>query len=249
MFAARQTIEPAACANLIRDSRRIAVLTGAGISTAAGIPDFRGPKGLYVTRQYDPEAVFEIEAFRRNPKPFYDFSRDFLAVADGIQPTVTHRFLAELEQRGHEVTVVTQNIDPLHTRAGSKNVIFLHGSYACSHCLTCRKPVDYASLCARMKSEPAPRCACGGLIKPDIVFFGESVSKMPRAVRAVVESDLLLVLGSSLAVYPAAMLPHEAGGVVVIVNHGEVSFPAGPKAFFAETYLDPFFSEVAQCLA
>ena len=134
-----QFLPPAACAELIRKARSVVALTGAGISTAAGIPDFRGPKGLYVTRRYDPEKVFEIDWFHRQPRYFYEFSRDFVATVKDIQPTFTHRFLAELEANGRLTGVVTQNIDILHQLAGSHTVLELHGSYRSATCTDCGK--------------------------------------------------------------------------------------------------------------
>src|SRR5512146_458345 len=130
-------LEPDECAELLKSSRAAAVLTGAGISTAAGIPDFRGPKGLYVTRRYDPEKVFDIDWFDREPRYFYEFSRDFIGLMKETGPTFTHRFLAHLEQRGHLKGVITQNIDALHSEAGSQQVIELHGSYRSAHCRAC----------------------------------------------------------------------------------------------------------------
>ena len=131
------TITPAECAAKIRGAERVAVLTGAGMSTAAGVPDFRGPKGLYVTRAYDPEMVFEIHYFDRDPKPFYRFSRDFLGMLESIRPTYAHAFLAELARKGREVTLATQNIDGLHPRAGSRRVLPIPGAYGPAPTRTC----------------------------------------------------------------------------------------------------------------
>ena len=239
-----QTIDPEACADLIRGAGRIVALTGAGISTAAGIPDFRGPQGLYVTRRYDPEAVFNISAFRRDPAPFYEFTRDFLGVIHTIEPTFTHRFLADLEARGKLTAVVTQNIDSLHQKAGSEAVISVHGDYWTSHCLACRKDFELAQMEEMVREVPVPQCPCGGVIKPDIVFFGEAVRDLDHAASAVAASDLLLVLGSSLAVYPAAFLPEQAGGDVVVVNKGEVGLTPGAGRYFVDADLDVFFGEV-----
>jgi NAD-dependent deacetylase len=139
-------LSPCECAEMIRQAERIVVLTGAGISTAAGIPDFRGPKGLYVTRRYDPERVFNIESFKREPGPFYEFTRDFMSVLDTIEPTFTHYFLAELEAEGKVCALITQNIDVLHQQAGSRAVIPLHGGYWTSHCLVCGAKFDLEDL-------------------------------------------------------------------------------------------------------
>lgn len=232
------------CAAMIAAAETVVALTGAGISTAAGIPDFRGPDGLYVTRRYDPDRVFEIQAFRRDPEPFYEFTRDFLDLLDGIRPTAAHRFLAELERRGTLSALITQNIDPLHQQAGSERVIAVHGGYWTSRCLACGAPIDLVELRRRLTAAGVPHCACGGVIKPDVVFFGEAVHGMDEATEAVVEADLMLVLGSSLTVYPAALLPQYARGEVAVVNLGPVGLAPGPRRSFADADLDAFFTDV-----
>ena len=244
----KQPLEPSACADLIRRSERVVALTGAGISTAAGIPDFRGPNGLYVTRQYDADTVFDISAFRRDPEPFYEFTRDFLGVIDSLEPTVSHRFLAQLEVDGRLTAVVTQNIDSLHQRAGSQRVISVHGDYWTSHCLDCGLEYDLDRMEKMVRETTVPRCICHGVIKPDVVFFGEAVRDLEVAASVVGASDLLLVLGSTLLVYPAAFLPEQAGGDVVVVNRGEVGFPPGPGRYFVDADLDEYFIEVARYL-
>ena len=244
----KQTLDPAACADLIRRSERVVAFTGAGVSTAAGIPDFRGPKGLYVTRQYDPDTVLEISAFRRDPEPFYEFTRDFLGVIDTVEPTATHRFLAQLEADGRLTALVTQNIDSLHQRAGSQRVISVHGDYWTSYCLDCGREYDFDTMSGMIREAGVPRCSCDGVIKPDVVFFGEAVRDLEEAARVVGASDLLLVLGSTLVVYPAAFLPEQAGGDVVVVNRGEVGLAPGPGRYFADADLDEYFGEVAHHL-
>ncbi|MDX2435649.1 MAG: Sir2 family NAD-dependent protein deacetylase [Acidobacteriota bacterium] len=240
-----QTTDAADCAERIRASNRVVALTGAGVSTAAGLPDFRGPNGLYVTRRYDPETVFDIDAFRRNPVPFYDFTRDFLGSVHTLQPTLTHRFLADLEGRGKLTAVVTQNIDSLHQKAGSRNVVAIHGDYWTSHCLYCHAEFNLEYLARAVVEEEVPHCPCSGLIKPDVVFFGEPVCSFDRASAVVAESDYLLVLGSSLNVYPAALLPDLAGGDVLVVNQGEVGLPPLPHRSLVDADLDEFFGEVS----
>jgi len=244
----KQTLDARACADLIRRSERVVALTGAGISTAAGIPDFRGPQGLYVTRQYDPETVFDISSFRRNPEPFYEFTRDFLGVIDSLEPTVTHRFLAQLEADGRLTAVVTQNIDSLHQRAGSQRVISVHGDYWTSHCLDCGQEYDLEQMETMVREIEVPRCNCDGVIKPDVVFYGEAVRDLEVAASVVGASDLLLVLGSSLVVYPAAFLPEQAGGDVVVVNRGDVGLAPGASRYFVDADLDQYFGEVAENL-
>jgi NAD-dependent deacetylase len=248
MSHGKTSFDAEACASLIRRSERVVALTGAGISTAAGIPDFRGPHGLYVTRRYDPDAVFDIMAFRGDPAPFFEFTRDFLGVLDTLEPTFTHRFLAQLEGAGRLTAVVTQNIDSLHQRAGSRRVISVHGDYWTSHCLGCGREYDFGQLDTMVRELEIPRCACGEIVKPDVVFFGEPVRDLEVAAAVVASSDLLLVLGSSLSVYPAAFLPVQARGDVVVVNRGEVGLSSGRGRFFVDQDLDEFFKDVASCL-
>lgn len=248
--------EPEECAELIRNSSSVAALTGAGISTAAGIPDFRGPKGLYVTRQYDPDTVFNIVHFRKDPRPFYEFTRDFAALLKEIRPTFTHRFLSVLEEKGILKGIITQNIDALHHFAGSRNVIELHGSYWSASCTKCRdysvegKSYEWWTEAIRTSpSCPILTCPlCGGVVKPDVVFFGEAVRGFEKAAGITERCDLLLVLGSSLEVYPASMLPRMTNAAVVVVNMGKVRLSPAANRFFVEADLDTYFSRVAQCL-
>jgi NAD-dependent deacetylase len=252
----RQTLEPAGCAELIRQSGFTVALTGAGLSTAAGIPDFRGPRGIYVTRRYDPEKVFEIGWFRREPRYFYEFSRDFISVVKAIEPTFTHRFLAEMERQGRLTGIVTQNIDLLHQLAGSRKVIELHGSYCSAVCPSCGRRFEqltsawWEEAIASSPTPPIVRCpACRGVLKPGIVFFGEMVDGFAEAERMVARCDLLLVLGSSLQVSPASFLPHQTRATTLVVNQGEVMLPPAPNRYFVDGALDEYFREVAGCLA
>jgi NAD-dependent deacetylase len=237
------------CAQLIRGARTIVALTGAGISTAAGVPDFRGPQGIYVTRRYDPEKTFDIRAFRSDPGPFFEFTRDLLAVLDSLEPTFTHCFLAELEQQGKLDRLITQNIDALHERAGSRRVIAVHGGYWTSHCLGCRAAFSLDQVKELLAKMEIPRCECGEVVKPDVVFFGEAVHGLDDAVAAVANADLLLVLGSSLTVYPVAMLPQMALCEVFVVNLGGVGLTPGPRRHIVDADLDQFFKAVAERMA
>jgi NAD-dependent deacetylase len=233
---------------LLRRAGRIAALTGAGISTAAGIPDFRGPSGLYVTRQYDPEKTFDIGYFDRDPTYFFAFARDFVQLIERVKPTLTHRFLAALEAQGKLEAVITQNIDGLHQKAGSRRVLEVHGSVRSGHCRHCDKAYGYDALRVKVLGDAIARCeACGGVVKPDIVFFGEAVRDMEEASRAAARADLFLVIGSSLTVYPAALLPQYAGGQVVVVNQGPVEMAAADWLRVDEA-ADPFFARVAPAL-
>lgn len=239
-------------ARLLRRARSAVALTGAGLSTAAGIPDFRGPRGLYVTRRYDPEKVFEIGWFRRAPEYFYEFSRDFAGMLQTVRPTFTHRFLAALEKEGRLAAVVTQNIDLLHRQAGSRRLVELHGSYGSALCTGCdlrHEGLDAAWWLQAMASSPSPPVAscpaCTGILKPDIVFFGEAVHDFELAESLVADCDLLLVLGSSLRVTPASLLPHVTTAPTVVVNCGAVALAPAPQRYFVDGKLDDYFRTVA----
>lgn len=248
-------LTPPECAGLIARSSATVVLCGAGISTAAGIPDFRGPQGLYSTRRYDPELVFQIHHFRNSPEYFYAFTRDFATLVKDIAPTFTHRFLADLERSGHLKGVITQNIDILHQLAGSRTVLELHGSYRSATCQSCGRrlsDLDYDWWCRCIEQSPRPPVVlcqgCGGLIKPDIVFFGEAVNGYDAAEAMVAACDLLLVLGSSLNVTPASLLPRCTTATTVVVNQGDVMLPPARNRFFVQEDLDRYFKEVADAL-
>jgi NAD-dependent deacetylase len=246
--AGRKTSPAERCAELIREARAIGALTGAGISTNAGIPDFRGPNGLYVTRRYDPDTVFDIGFFYRDPKPFYEFARDFIELEQKIKPTPTHMFLAALEKTGKLKGIVTQNIDALHYKAGSEKVYEMHGSIWESYCLICRQKFSYETMKGKLKTPDIPLCACGGVIKPDVVFFGEDVKYFAEASALAEASDLFFVIGSSCVVYPAAAIPTLTQGKIVVVNKGEVELNAFNIALTVEEDADDFFSEVAELL-
>ncbi|MFP4054754.1 MAG: SIR2 family NAD-dependent protein deacylase [Phycisphaerae bacterium] len=246
------TLTPRQLADKLARARCAVAFTGAGISTGAGIPDFRGPGGIYNSGRYDAERVFDIDHFRHDPTEFYRFTRDMAETAGRVEPTFTHRFLARLEEDGRLAGVVTQNIDPLHQQAGSCNVVSVHGSYATAHCLACGREFKYGQLLAMLDASPeVPRCGCPqrGVIKPDVVFFGEIVHAIDDAAELVGGSDLLLVLGSSLVVYPAAMLPELAPGEIVVVNRGEVAMAGGPGRWFIQADLDAYFRQVATAMA
>jgi len=236
-------------AGLIQKSHHIVVLTGAGISTAAGIPDFRGPNGLYVTHRYDPEKTFDIDWFDTDPHYFFAFARDFLSMVDRVQPTQTHIFLAELEQQGLLQSVITQNIDGLHQKAGSRNVIEVHGSFQQGHCRECGHSYSYDELKHKILAEEIPHCdRCGGVVKPDIVFYGEAVRGMDEAESEARHADLFLAIGTSLSVYPAAMLPQFSSGPVVSINRGATGeLVRGMEAI--ERDIDEVFAEVRSTLS
>jgi NAD-dependent deacetylase len=232
--------------SLILKSKSIAVLTGAGISVNAGIPDFRGEKGIYTLSKYD-ERVFDIDYFLRDSLLFYNFAREFYTLLAKAEPTFTHKFLAKLEEN-HEVFITTQNIDLLHRKANSKNIIYLHGSIAKSYCLNCGRLYPYEEMEKLIFENPVPKCKkCGGLIKPDVVFFSEPVKDFDKASEVVSKSDLFLALGTSLEVYPANLLVEYAKGYKVLVSKSKTSFD---RYFDISVYedLDTFFMEVSKFL-
>jgi NAD-dependent deacetylase len=214
-------------AALVRERQPVVVLTGAGVSTESGIPDFRSPGGLWA--EFDPMEYATIDAFRRDPERIWDFySRRFRFLAEA-EPNAAHHALAELEQRGLVHAVVTQNIDRLHSRAGSREVVEVHGSIATAVCLACGAEETLDGVLAQLEARPAPLCsACGSVLKPGVVMFGELLpaAAIERATALAREAGLLLVIGSSLEVWPVAGLPLEARSYA-IVNRGPTALDAG----------------------
>ena len=189
----------AALADLIRDHQPCVVLTGAGASTESGIPDFRSPDGIWA--QYDPMEYATIDAFRRDPAKVWDFYGRRLGVLADARPNAAHEALAELEDRGYVGAIVTQNVDRLHELAGSRDVVEVHGSIRTSSCLVCGERAGFDEVVERL---PVPRCSRGHVLKPDVVMFGEilPVEAIDRATRLARDAALMLVVGSSLEVYP-----------------------------------------------
>ena len=222
----------AALAELIREADSVVALTGAGISVPSGIPDFRSP-GTGLWEKVDPMKVAHIEAFQRDPAAFWRFyAQRFQSLSDK-QPNRAHEALAQLEQAGRLDAVITQNIDRLHTRAGSSNVIEVHGSIASSSCLVCGDRHLLPEVRRRHEADPqgVPRCRQGHPLKPDVVLFGEllPVDAFARAERLAAEADVMLCIGSSLEVYPVAGLPEltlAAGGAVAIITQGPTPLDA-----------------------
>jgi NAD-dependent deacetylase len=217
-----------ALASLLLERQPCVVLTGAGISTESGIPDFRSPTGIWA--RYDPMEYATIQAFRRDPVKVWEFYALRFEMLTRAEPNAGHRALAELEHRGLVDAVVTQNIDGLHERAGSRDVVEVHGSIRSASCLECGVRVPLRDVVAALAEAPAPPCpACSAIVKPDVVMFGEllPVDAIDRAFELAQGAALLLVVGSSLEVHPVAGLPAEtvaAGGEVAIVNRGPTPF-------------------------
>ena len=210
-------------AELIREGQPCVVLTGAGVSTESGVPDFRSPTGIWA--EFDPLEYATLGAFRRDPEKVWRFYAPRFAMLTEAEPNRAHRALAELERLGLVRAVITQNIDLLHERAGSRVVVEVHGSIRTSSCPRCGASYGLAEVVPLIEDgEGAPHCpACGGILKPDVVFFDELLppEAIDRANALAEEAELLLVVGSSLEVYPVADLPRttlEAGGKVAVVN-------------------------------
>lgn len=207
-------------AELISESNKIVVFTGAGISVESGIPDFRGPNGLW--RKYDPR-VASIDYFMNNPEGFWKFALDVAETLRNARPNPAHIAIAKLEELGKVHCVITQNIDGLHQRAGSKNVIEVHGNAYEASCISCGAPYKTEEI-LRKAAKGIPKCSfCGGLIKPNIVLFGERLpwGALFDAYKCAEKCDLMLIVGSSLVVYPAAEIPMKAlkrGAKIAIVN-------------------------------
>ena len=211
-------------AKLIENAGSIAVFTGAGISTLCGIPDFRGPQGIY--KHLDADRIFGLDQFRLDPGFYYEHARDFIYTLQERRPGLVHTVCAALETKGLVRGVITQNIDMLHQRAGSRHVVELHGSPAIHTCLHCGRRTTFEEVAPVVQAGRLPCCdACGAVVKPDITFFGEMLpaGALEEAFALAASVDLLLVLGSSLVVQPAASVPLatlESGGRLAIVNLG-----------------------------
>ena len=203
---------------------------GAGVSTESGIPDFRSVDGLYhQTYAYPPETILSHTFFMAQTEEFYRFYRDKMLCLSA-KPNAAHRKLAEWEARGKLRAVITQNIDGLHQMAGSREVLELHGSVHRNYCMRCHKPYSVEEIA---QGQGVPHCTCGGIIKPDVVLYEESLDQhtLDRSLQAIQNADVLIIGGTSLVVYPAASLIHYyRGHKLVLVNKTET--PADSKADF-----------------
>ncbi len=231
----------------IEKSNRIGVLTGAGISTDAGIPDFRSPNGIYSTGKYDPVKTFDIEYFKKDPSHFYRFSKELFSLLENAAPTPAHKFLYYLEKENKLLNIITQNIDRLHQKAGNKRVIEIHGGYNKFYCLRCGEEYNIDQVKETILNGKIPYCKCNGVLKPDVVFFQESVKKIEDCIKTAQESDLFLVIGTSLQVQPAGMIPYYAEKVIILNNEFPPFFQH-PNYEFIECNLLDFFKEVNHIL-
>ena len=208
---------------ILNHGKRIVFFGGAGVSTESGIPDFRSADGLYhQTYKYNPETILSHSFFLQKTEEFYRFYRDKM-VTD-VEPNVTHRFLAKLEATGRLSGVITQNIDGLHQAGGSQRVIELHGSIQRNYCMRCH---TFYPLSAITGEEPIPRCSCGGIIKPDVVLYEESLNDedISTALDLISKADVLIVGGTSLSVYPAAsFIRYFQGEHLVLINKSSTPY-------------------------
>jgi NAD-dependent deacetylase len=214
-------------AETITKSEKCTVLTGAGVSTLSGLPDFRGPDGIY--KNPDSARMFDLDLFMKDPAFFYAKAGELVYSLHTCRPSLVHTALSKMEKVGFIQSVVTQNIDMLHQKAGSKRVLELHGSPEVHTCMGCRKRFSYKQVSLKAEIGLPFYCTeCGEPVKPDITFFGEALPEkvFSQAQEDILSSDLLLVLGTSLTVYPSAALPDIAyrnGCKVVVVNSGVTS--------------------------
>ena len=209
---------------IIDNSKKIVIFTGAGLSTNSGIPDFRSANGLYNQKSkisYTPEEIISHSFFIRYPKDFYEFYFDKMIYPNAL-PNIAHKYFAELE-RNKEVSIVTQNIDDLHQMAGSHHVYELHGSVKRNYCMKCHKYYDLKEI---LNKKPVPYCECGGIIKPDVVLYEEPLNEkvVYQAIEKISEADTMIIVGTSLMVYPAAgHIRYFRGNNLVLINKSQTS--------------------------
>lgn len=218
----------------IEESENIVFFGGAGVSTESGVPDFRSKDGLYNQHdvqfeKYDPEYLLSHSCLVDHPKVFYEYYRQKMD-ARHVEPNITHKVLARMEEEDKLLAVVTQNIDGLHQKAGSKKVYELHGTTLRNYCSWCKK--EYPSDYLFESKEPVPKCECGGMIRPDVTLYQESLSDeaVNGAISAIANADMLIIGGTSLRVYPAASYVHYFRGKhLVVINREELDVRLDPE--------------------
>ncbi len=224
----------------IEESRNIVFFGGAGVSTESGIPDFRSVDGLYRQKfEYPPEMIISHSFYEKKTEYFFRFYREKMLPL-GFEPNITHTVLARWEAEGRLSAVVTQNIDGLHQKAGSQKVYELHGSVLRNYCTRCRKfhSADFVK-----NSDGIPRCACGGIVKPDVVLYEEGLDQdtIEGSVAAIAAADLLIVAGTSLTVYPAAgLINYYRGNRLVLINRDETPYDSQANLVFHQSLGDIF---------
>lgn len=209
---------------LIKTSKKTVFFGGAGVSTESGLKDFRSKDGLYHEKySYPPEEMLSHHFFLENTKEFYKFYRDKLNSLN-YKPNITHIILAKLEEKGLLSSIITQNIDGFHQMAGSKNVLELHGSVWRNYCMKCHKSYEAETV---FSSTDVPKCSCGGIIKPEVVLYEESLNQetLQQAIKEISTADLLIIGGTSLNVYPAAgLIQYFHGKNIVLINKEKTSY-------------------------
>lgn len=235
----------------IEGSSNIVFFGGAGVSTESGIPDFRSVDGLYNQHDvqfdmYTPEYLLSHSCLVSEPKVYFEFHRQKLDTRE-IEPNNAHKYLARLEEKGNLKAIVTQNIDGLHQKAGSKVVYEIHGSALRNYCASCHKiyPADYIF----ESTEPIPRCECGGIIRPDITLYEEGLpdNEVSGAIDAISRADLLIIGGTSLAVYPAAsFINYYKGNRLVVINRDRLNVNIAEDVLFIDRKIGEVFEELAK---
>ena len=235
---------------LIDESDKIVFFGGAGVSTESGIPDFRSKDGLYNQHDvrfdmYQPEYLLSHSCLVYEPKVYYEFHRQKMDTRN-IEPNNAHNYLAALEKTGKLKAIVTQNIDGLHQKAGSKVVYEIHGSALRNYCMSCGKeyPADYIF----ESTEPIPKCSCGGTIRPDITLYEEGLpdDQVDGAISAIASADMLIIGGTSLTVYPAAsFINYFRGKTVVVINQSEIQISGAQNTLIIREKIGKVFTELA----
>ena len=226
---------------IIGNSNHIVFFTGAGVSTASGIPDFRSTDGLYNQKyQFPPEEILSHHFFKQHTEEFFRFYRDKMLYPD-VKPSFVHQYIATLEKRNKKVTIITQNIDGLHQLAGSTNVLELHGSVLRNTCMQChtKYPLDEI-----LKMDTVPHCPkCNGIIKPDVILYEEGLDEtiLNQALHALQTADTCIVLGTSLVVYPAAgLLRYFGGDKLVLINRDQTSYDSTADLTIHDDFINIF---------
>ncbi len=236
---------------MIDDCSKICFFGGAGVSTESGVPDFRSKDGLYNQHDvrfdmYQPEYLLSHSCLINEPKVYYEFHRQKMDTRK-VEPNNAHKYLAKLEEMGKLIGVVTQNIDGLHQKAGSKKVFEIHGSALRNYCMKCGKkyPSDYIF----ESDEPIPKCSCGGNIRPDITLYEEGLPEkdVNEAINALASADMLIIGGTSLTVYPAAsFINYFRGKYLVIINQSELGIKKAENTLVIKDRIGQVFTEVAK---
>lgn len=238
----------------INESRNIVFFGGAGVSTESGIPDFRSKDGLYNQHdvqfeKYEPEYLLSRDCLYNNPKVFYEFYRQKMDTRN-IEPNITHKVLAKMEEMGKLKAIVTQNIDGLHQKAGSKNVFEIHGTTKRNYCSKCK--IEYHSDFIFNTKETIPKCECRGLIRPDVTLYGENLPEdaVNNAIKSICDADCLIIGGTSLKVYPAAsFISYFSGRHLIVINKEKLDVLLNEKTdLMIEDSLGSVFSEIEKIL-